>query len=82
MAQQRLGSRAGNRERRSRGSTRVKAEPTPIIKRGWLYVPGGWRDANYNVMGIDDELDPISSQANYTMCAGRVDKITSRKGAR
>ena len=33
-------------------------------------------------MGIDDELDPISSQANYTMCAGRVDKITSRKGAR
>ncbi|WP_418238308.1 molybdopterin dinucleotide binding domain-containing protein, partial [Ellagibacter isourolithinifaciens] len=65
-----------------RGSTRVKAEPTPIIKRGWLYVPGGWRDANYNVMGIDDELDPISSQANYTMCAGRVDKITSRKGAR
>ena len=28
------------------------------------------------------ELDPISSQANYTMWAGRVDKITSRKGAR
>lgn len=58
-----------------RGSIHIKAEPTPIIKRGWLYVPGGWRDANYNVMGIDDALDPISSQANYTMCAGRVDKI-------
>ena len=65
-----------------RGSIRVKAEPTPIIKRGWLYVPGGWRDANYNVMGIDDELDPISSQANYTMCAGRVDKISGRRGER
>ena len=65
-----------------RGSIRVKAEPTPIIRRGWLYVPGGWRDANYNVMGIDDELDPISSQANYTMCAGRVDKITSEEEAR
>lgn len=62
-----------------RGSIRIKAEPTPIIKRGWLYVPGGWRDANYNVMGIDDALDPISSQANYTMCAGRVDKIDDGK---
>ena len=65
-----------------RGSIRVKAEPTPIIKRGWLYVPGGWRDVNYNVMGIDDELDPISSQANYTMCAGRIDKISGRRGER
>ena len=77
-----------NRERRSRRGvepTRLdtrQSRADPIIKRGWLYVPGGWRDANYNVMGIDDELDPISSQANYTMCAGRVDKITSRKGAR
>ncbi len=61
-----------------RGKIRIKAEPTPIIKRGWLYVPGGWNEANYNVMGIDDVLDPISSQANYTMCAGRVDKITEK----
>lgn len=65
-----------------RGKIRIKAEPTPIIKPGWLYVPGGWADANYNVMGIDDELDPISSQANYTMCAGRVDKIDDAEKVR
>ena len=58
-----------------RGSIRVKAEPTTVIKPGWLYVPGGWADANYNELGIDDALCPISSQANYTMCLGRVDKI-------
>ena len=58
-----------------RGKIRVKAEPTTVIKPGWLYVPGGWTDANYNELGIDDALDPISSQANYTMCLGRVDKI-------
>ena len=61
-----------------RGKIRIKAEPTPIIKPGWLYVPGGWKDANYNHLGIDDALDPISSQANYTMCAGRVDKIDGK----
>lgn len=65
-----------------RGKIRIKAEPTPIIKPGWLYVPGGWASANYNVMGIDDELDPISSQANYTMCAGRVDKIDDAEKVR
>lgn len=61
-----------------RGSIRIKAELTTIIKPGWLYVPGGWKDQNYNVLGIDDELCPISSQANYTMCLGRVDKISGK----
>lgn len=65
-----------------RGSILIKAEPTPIIKRGWLYVPGGWADQNYNELGIDDALDPISSQANYTMCLGRVDKIDAEQEAR
>ncbi len=66
-----------------RGKIRVKAEPTTVIKPGWLYVPGGWADANYNELGIDDALCPISSQANYTMCLGRVDKIdpASQPGA-
>ena len=50
-----------------RGEIRIKAQLTPIIARGWLYVPGGWAEQNYNVLGIDDALDPISSQANYTM---------------
>ncbi|WP_172135248.1 molybdopterin-dependent oxidoreductase [Adlercreutzia sp. ZJ473] len=58
-----------------RGSIRIKAELTSVLKPGWLYVPGGWAEQNYNELGIDDELDPISSQANYTMCLGRVDKI-------
>ncbi len=58
-----------------RGKIRIKAEPTNVMKRGWLYVPGGWVDQNYNELGIDDEVDPISSQANYTMCAGRIDKL-------
>lgn len=58
-----------------RGEIRIKAQLTPIIARGWLYVPGGWAEQNYNVLGIDDALDPISSQANYTMCLGRIEKI-------
>ena len=48
---------------------------TPILKPDWIYVPGGWVDANYNYLGIDDDLDPISSQANYTMCLGTVEKL-------
>ena len=58
-----------------RGSIEIKAEPTAIVRKDCLYVPGGWVDANYNELGIDDELDPISSQANYTMCLGRVEKL-------
>ncbi len=61
-----------------RGKIRIKAEPTTIIKPGLLYVPGGWADANYNYLGIDKDLDPISSQANYTMCLGRIDKISGK----
>lgn len=57
-----------------RGNIRLKAEVTPIIKEDWLYVPGGWVQANYNELGIDDELDPISSQANYMMCLGSIEK--------
>lgn len=57
-----------------RGSISIKAELTPIIARDTIYVPGGWADANYNVLGIDEDLDPISSQANYTMCLGKIEK--------
>ena len=60
-----------------RGAIDIKAEVTPIIKDEWIYVPGGWADANYNYLGIDDQLDPISSQANYTMCLGNVEKIAA-----
>ena len=58
-----------------RGSIRIKAVPTAIIRKDCLYVPGGWAGANYNELGIDEELDPISSQANYTMCLGRIEKL-------
>lgn len=58
-----------------RGSITIKAEVTPILKEDWIYVPGGWVDANYNYLGIDDDLDPISSQANYTMCLGTIEKL-------
>ena len=58
-----------------RGSIEIKATPTVIVRRDCLYVPGGWASANYNELGIDEALDPISSQANYTMCLGRIEKL-------
>ncbi len=57
-----------------RGSIRIQAELNPAIRPEWLYVPGGWAEANYNDLGIDKDLDPISSQANYMMCLGRIKK--------
>jgi anaerobic selenocysteine-containing dehydrogenase len=57
-----------------RGGIRIKAEVTRVIGPNCLYVPGGWAEANYNELGIDDAIDPISSQANYMMCAGRIRK--------
>lgn len=72
-----LGIAEGEKVRVSspRGSIEIKAVPTTVIREDCLYVPGGWVDANYNELGIDDALDPISSQANYTMCLGTVEKL-------
>lgn len=58
-----------------RGSIEMRVEVTPILREDWIYVPGGWADANYNYLGIDDDLDPISSQANYTACLGKIERI-------
>jgi len=57
-----------------RGSIRIKADVTLAIGPNCLYVPGGWAEANYNELGIEDVIDPISSQSNYMMCAGRIRK--------
>ena len=59
----------------------MRVEVTPILREDWIYVPGGWADANYNYLGIDDDLDPISSQANYTACLGKIEKIDGPSGA-
>ena len=58
-----------------RGSIVMPVEVTPILRDDCIYVPGGWADANYNELGIDEDLDPISSQANYTMCLGKIEKL-------
>lgn len=58
-----------------RGEIEIKAEVTPILKPDCIYVPGGWHESNYNYLGIDEDLDPISSQANYAMCLGNVEKL-------
>lgn len=63
-----------------RGSIEMRVEVTPILREDWIYVPGGWADANYNYLGIDDDLDPISSQANYTACLGKIEKIDGPSG--
>lgn len=65
-----------------RGSIEMRVEVTPILREDWIYVPGGWADANYNELGIDDALDPISSQANYTACLGRIEKIDGPSAGR
>ena len=72
-----LGLRDGDWARISspRGSIEMKVEVTPILREDWIYVPGGWASANYNELGIDADLDPISSQANYTACLGKIEKI-------
>ena len=57
-----------------RGKIRIKAEISPAIKPEWAYVPGGWADANYNYLGIEEAVDPLSSQANYMTCLGRVSR--------
>lgn len=57
-----------------RGSIKIRAELTPIIAKDCVYVPGGWVESNYNVIGIDEDLDPISSQANYMSCLGTIEK--------
>ncbi len=62
-----------------RGHIEAKAETTTIIGEECIYVPGGWAQANYNELGIDDALDPVSSQANYTTCLGNIEK---REGVR
>lgn len=58
-----------------RGSIVMPVEVTPIVSESCIYVPGGWTDANYNELGIDEDLDPVSSQANYTMCLGKIERI-------
>ncbi|MGN0038876.1 MAG: molybdopterin-dependent oxidoreductase [Coriobacteriales bacterium] len=40
------------------------------VRRAGERGEGKWKRVSW-----DDALDPISSQANYTMCLGRVDKI-------
>ena len=57
-----------------RGGIRIKAELNRAIRPEWLYVPGGWNEANYNELGIDKAVDPVSSQANYMTCLGRIRK--------
>ncbi len=57
-----------------RGSMRIPAEVTPVVGEGVVYVPGGWVESNYNDIGIDEDLDPISSQANYMHCLGAIEK--------
>ncbi|MFA7197077.1 MAG: molybdopterin-dependent oxidoreductase [Clostridiales bacterium] len=57
-----------------RGKMKIKAHVTNIVSEGSVYVPGGWPDANYNELSIDDKFCPISSQANYTSCLAQMTK--------
>lgn len=58
-----------------RGKIQIKADVNNIIGQGVTYVPGGWAEANYNRLNIDDKLSVISSQQNYSMCLVKVSKI-------
>ncbi len=57
-----------------RGSIKIRAEVTRVVSPKCLYVPGGWDNANYNDLGIEEDIDPISSQPNYMTCLGRIRK--------
>jgi anaerobic selenocysteine-containing dehydrogenase len=63
-----------------RGSIKLKAHLTETINPLSVYVPGGWEEANYNVLGIEEDVCPISSQANYLQCLCRVSRISEEGG--
>ncbi|MDY0096111.1 MAG: molybdopterin-dependent oxidoreductase [Candidatus Vecturithrix sp.] len=58
-----------------RGKMQIQVKVTNVIAPKTLYVPGGWAQANYNYLSIDDKSCPISSQQNYTVCLARITKI-------
>ncbi len=58
-----------------RGKITIKAEVTNKVGKGMIYCPGGWENANFNVLGIDEDTCPISSQANYMTCLVNMKKI-------
>lgn len=58
-----------------RGSIKLKAFLTETISPSSVYIPGGWEEANYNTLGIEEDVCPISSQANYMQCLCRVRPI-------
>jgi anaerobic selenocysteine-containing dehydrogenase len=62
-----------------RGNIRIQAEVTNKVGQGCIYVPGGWVDANFNVMGIDEDICPISSQPNYMSCLVKMSVERSEK---
>ncbi|MCB2218737.1 MAG: molybdopterin-dependent oxidoreductase [Desulfobulbaceae bacterium] len=57
-----------------RGSITIRAEISTYVRESDIYIPGGWAEANFNELGIDDQIDPISSQWNYMTCLGRIRK--------
>jgi anaerobic selenocysteine-containing dehydrogenase len=59
-----------------RGKVQIIVDVTNFVSKGCIYVPGGWAEANYNRLGIDDQFCPISSQANYTTCLVKMKKIS------
>jgi len=58
-----------------RGDMKIKANVTNKVGKGSVYVPGGWAEANYNQLGIDDKFCPISSQPNYMTCLVSLKKV-------
>jgi anaerobic selenocysteine-containing dehydrogenase len=58
-----------------RGSITLKAFLTETLSPSSVYIPGGWEEANYNILGIEEDVCPISSQANYMQCLCRVSPI-------
>ena len=57
-----------------RGSITIRAQISTYVRENDIYIPGGWTEANFNELGIDDQIDPISSQWNYMTCLGRIRK--------
>ncbi len=58
-----------------RGQIKIKAQVTNIVGKGCVYIPGGWKESNFNELSIDDKLCPISSQQNYTTCLVSIEEV-------
>lgn len=80
---ERLGLRSGEpvRVTSRRGSIEVKAQITPIVPEGIIFIPFHFREAAANVL-TTGAVDPNAKIPEFKVCAARVEPVVRRPGTR